>query len=401
MDYDEQMAELQKEYIHEAKDKLDNLEELLSLLRSDKNETTYREFIGVIHSLKGTSGSYDLRFTSMACHSFEEYLRTFHFVDLDDEKIDNCFKFIDMLNAHLNLFEPGTFDTKTEELATLHSIEKELGAEHEVHKILLGSPSKFLTKVYKDALTEFKVDFESMDDINEMIESLSVKKFDTLITPFVLKNYKIHDFIKAVRDLEPPNCYINIILIASDPKIKIELEGSERPNYILFNSPNLSVELHEVFKRILYSTTESTDATEEVKILPHEKIIDKSESLKKILFIDDDPSIHVLAKLSLKKLEGVEILYKENGQDGLVDVQTFNPDLILCDVMMPEMDGKAVINSLQENPQTEHYPLVFLTGLDEEEEIKELMECGASGIIKKPINLKEFPNQVKELWTHL
>jgi DNA-binding response OmpR family regulator len=45
--------------------------------------------------------------------------------------------------------------------------------------------------------------------------------------------------------------------------------------------------------------------------------------------------------------------------------------------------------------------LFFLTGLTEEEEIKELMECAASGIIKKPINLKEFPNQVKELWSHV
>ena len=69
--------------------------------------------------------------------------------------------------------------------------------------------------------------------------------------------------------------------------------------------------------------------------------------------------------------------------------------------MMPEMNGKEVVETIKKNPETSTIPFVFLTGVDSEDEIQELMRYGPSGVIKKPIHLKEFHNQIKELWEHI
>jgi CheY-like chemotaxis protein len=82
--------------------------------------------------------------------------------------------------------------------------------------------------------------------------------------------------------------------------------------------------------------------------------------MSKILIIEDQAPMRRNIALMLE-LEGFEVLVAENGRKGLELAKTAVPDLILCDVMMPEMDGHGVVQLLRADPRTATVPLIFLT----------------------------------------
>jgi CheY-like chemotaxis protein len=82
----------------------------------------------------------------------------------------------------------------------------------------------------------------------------------------------------------------------------------------------------------------------------------------KVLLIEDDPLIYRLYQ-KLFKLEGYEIEIAENGQLGLDKLQTFHPDILLMDIMMPTMNGMEMLTKLKEDPATQHIPVIVLTNI--------------------------------------
>jgi CheY-like chemotaxis protein len=79
-----------------------------------------------------------------------------------------------------------------------------------------------------------------------------------------------------------------------------------------------------------------------------------------ILIIEDETAIRELIS-ELLFLEGFDVAEAVNGKEGIAIAQSVLPDLIICDVMMPEIDGHGVLQALQKNPQTVSIPFVFLT----------------------------------------
>ena len=84
--------------------------------------------------------------------------------------------------------------------------------------------------------------------------------------------------------------------------------------------------------------------------------------MTKVLLIEDDPLIYRLYQ-KLFKLEGYEIEIAENGQLGLDKLQTFHPDILLMDIMMPTMNGMEMLTKLKEDPATQHIPVIVLTNI--------------------------------------
>ncbi len=103
----------------------------------------------------------------------------------------------------------------------------------------------------------------------------------------------------------------------------------------------------------------------------------------KILVVEDELTIRNNLTRMLA-LEDFEVLGAENGRVALSLVHEFNPDLILCDVMMPELDGFGVLTALREDERTEGIPLVFLTALDDRENLRRAMGLGADDYVTKP-----------------
>lgn len=105
---------------------------------------------------------------------------------------------------------------------------------------------------------------------------------------------------------------------------------------------------------------------------------------KKILLIEDQAPMRRNLALMLE-LEGYEVLTAENGRRGVEQALTHRPDLVLCDVMMPELDGYGVVQTLRENPATATLPFVFLTAKGERSDVRMGMNFGADDYLTKPV----------------
>lgn len=111
--------------------------------------------------------------------------------------------------------------------------------------------------------------------------------------------------------------------------------------------------------------------------------------MKKILVIEDETLIRGNI-LDILESENFEAIGAENGEDGIRLAQEQMPDLIICDIMMPDMDGYSVLTELRQNPVTEMIPFIFLTAKAERDDLRLGMELGADDFITKPCTLTEL-----------
>ena len=111
--------------------------------------------------------------------------------------------------------------------------------------------------------------------------------------------------------------------------------------------------------------------------------------MKKILLIEDDKSILTIIT-DILEAEDFVVIGATNGRLGIEKAQQEVPDLILCDVMMPEVDGYGVLKLLRENLVTEAIPFIFLTAKSTKADLREGMELGADDYLTKPFTRDEL-----------
>jgi DNA-binding response OmpR family regulator len=118
--------------------------------------------------------------------------------------------------------------------------------------------------------------------------------------------------------------------------------------------------------------------------------------MPRILIVDDEPNI-VLALELLMKREGYEIRTVGDGERAVEAVETFRPDLILLDVMMPRMDGYEVCQRIRADATLKDISIVMLTAKGREVEKEKGLALGADLYITKPFSTREVVRKVKEL----
>ena len=113
-----------------------------------------------------------------------------------------------------------------------------------------------------------------------------------------------------------------------------------------------------------------------------------------ILLIEDNKDI--LENLSeYLELEGYRILVANNGKKGIELAGEFIPDLIICDVMMPEMDGHEVLHLLLDTAKTNEIPFIFSTSMSEKIERAQALKLGADDYIVKPFEMEALLKMAK------
>jgi two-component system sensor histidine kinase/response regulator len=122
--------------------------------------------------------------------------------------------------------------------------------------------------------------------------------------------------------------------------------------------------------------------------------MDINPSHYKILVVDDVAANVLLLKVLLTN-EKFQIVTARNGREALEQVKAENPDLILLDVMMPEMSGFEVAEHLRSNPETEDVPVIFLTALNGSSDVVKAFHSGANDFISKPFNKEELMIRVR------
>lgn len=113
------------------------------------------------------------------------------------------------------------------------------------------------------------------------------------------------------------------------------------------------------------------------------------ESSKKILVIEDDAVTRNLFLDGLQA-EGFDTISAENGLVGIQQAQVHLPDLVICDILMPDLDGYSVLNILRQDPLTAIIPFIFLTGSYDKAAIRKGMELGADDYLTKPATVDEL-----------
>lgn len=117
-------------------------------------------------------------------------------------------------------------------------------------------------------------------------------------------------------------------------------------------------------------------------------------SAKRILIVDDEYDIRAVAELALKTVAGWQVLTASSGSEGLEFATSEHPDVILLDVMMPDMDGIATLQALQANPATESIPVILMTAKTQAADQRRFAELGVAGIITKPFKAMNLSAQI-------
>ncbi len=116
----------------------------------------------------------------------------------------------------------------------------------------------------------------------------------------------------------------------------------------------------------------------------------------KILIVDDEPNIVISLEFLMKK-EGFEVAVANDGDEALAKVASFNPDLILLDVMMPKKSGFEVCEALRADPNRAGLQIVMLTAKGRDTEVAKGIALGADAYVTKPFSTKDLVAKVKEI----
>lgn len=116
--------------------------------------------------------------------------------------------------------------------------------------------------------------------------------------------------------------------------------------------------------------------------------------MKKILVIEDEPQMR-RNLVTILRLENFEPLAAENGRAGVDLARRERPDLILCDVMMPELDGYGVLRELHNDPATMNIPFIFLTAKGEKTDVRSGMNLGADDYLIKPVDKADLLRAIR------
>jgi CheY-like chemotaxis protein len=120
--------------------------------------------------------------------------------------------------------------------------------------------------------------------------------------------------------------------------------------------------------------------------------------LQRILYVEDDPDIQAVAKLALEVVGGFTVQTCGRGAQALQLCVDFAPDLVLLDVMMPEMDGPSTLAALRELPGMARIPVVFMTAKVQFAEITYYKSLGAREVISKPFDPMLLSDQLRRIW---
>jgi len=119
-------------------------------------------------------------------------------------------------------------------------------------------------------------------------------------------------------------------------------------------------------------------------------------ALKKILVVDDDPYILMSLEFLMKK-NGYDVMVARNGTEALDIVEKQLPDLVLLDIMMPDVDGYEICKHIKGSKKLKDAKVVFMSAKSKEADIKKGYDLGASLYITKPFSTREMMKQIKEL----
>lgn len=123
------------------------------------------------------------------------------------------------------------------------------------------------------------------------------------------------------------------------------------------------------------------------------------KELKKILYVEDEPDIRLMVQIALVDVAGFELKSCSSGYEAIAEIESFKPDLILLDVMMPGLDGPATLVELRKIPFVNNIPTLFITAGIQENEFDKYKTWGVYDIISKPFEPLALAGVLRRVWS--
>ncbi|MAK60215.1 MAG: hypothetical protein CMK09_04490 [Ponticaulis sp.] len=123
-----------------------------------------------------------------------------------------------------------------------------------------------------------------------------------------------------------------------------------------------------------------------------------TRELKKILYLEDDAHIAEIAMLAMSEFSDFEVVHFDCGADAVENFQAVDPDLVLLDVMVPDMDGVETLAAIRLQTGGWEIPAVFMTAKAQLHEQKQYLEAGAISVIVKPFDAFSLAERLQNVW---
>lgn len=120
--------------------------------------------------------------------------------------------------------------------------------------------------------------------------------------------------------------------------------------------------------------------------------------LQTILYVEDDKDIQTIGKITLETFGKYDVIACDSGKNALEIIKDVKPDLVLMDIMMPEMDGITTFQEFRKNPEIASLPVIFMTAKAQVHEVDSYSKIGVAGVIVKPFDPVTLCAQINEIW---
>ena len=117
----------------------------------------------------------------------------------------------------------------------------------------------------------------------------------------------------------------------------------------------------------------------------------------RILYVEDEADIRVIAEIALEVVGGFTVTSCASGREALAAAESARPDLLLLDMMMPEMDGLSTLEALRAHPATASTPVIFMTAKVQASEVAHFRSVGALDVIPKPFDPMALAAQIRSI----
>jgi two-component system, OmpR family, response regulator len=125
------------------------------------------------------------------------------------------------------------------------------------------------------------------------------------------------------------------------------------------------------------------------------------DSLRDILYVDDEPDIREIVQMALGLEPAFSVGIAESGDNALQSMRAHKPDLVLLDVMMPNMDGPTTLQHMRSSPELQSIPVIFMTAKAMPQEVARFRSLGAAAVIAKPFDPMLLVEHVFAVWEAL
>jgi len=292
--------------------------------------------------------------------------------------------------------ETHTFSNEETRSEALYS-EVEQTEDNQIKRLLIVDDDMRQRNSLMELLGDMDVIMKAVATGSEAMEELKVTGFDCIILDLGLTDTSGFALLEKIKENDPLNLVKVIIYTGRDLTSKEEIQLSKYAHTIIIKNEHSPQRLKEELELFLQESVQQEN--EQDMALSKEMSIPSGLQGKRILLVDDDVR-NVFALSSILEMNGMEVIFAENGIESLELIRN-NPDidLVLMDIMMPEMDGYEAIRRIRQIEQFTALPIIALTAKAMKNDREKCLEVGASDYIVKPIDPEQLISLMK-VWLY-